>query len=448
MSVSLFPPLLGVPTDGSLLPVLRFASFRGVPFYVEEAGGTHGGRHADHEYAGRNVPYAEPLGRKQRVWPITGYVLGPGFRAARNALMAACEDDSVGELVHPALGILLVVCRNMAWTESREARGRCIFSLEFAEAGTQQEPTGAPNADMLLEGAADMLGQSSTEAFTGAAPGSGSVSGTPRGYTAAQANDPVTPGGAFDVNDTLTYVAEYAKIDVQALARVLERLRMPASGYDQAPVAEAIRKLFYDGPDLVYYADRLAQMVSDTFAAFTDGEDPETVAIAMLNVANNYIAGAKKTDVGVVTLGYVPQYVASTRLSINQAAWQAFCRHCALRELGYVLPALEIDSYEQGVSLETRVNAAFDAAEQVASVGGYDHVFAALITLRHRISSDISSRNAGNAPMVPYHTVRNENAILLAWRLYQDPYRDLELVGAARCRTPCFMPRTALVKAV
>jgi hypothetical protein len=419
-----------------------------VPFFVEEAGGTHGGRHHDHEYAARDVPYAEPLGRKQRVWPITGYVMGPFFRAQRNALMAACEDDSPGELVHPALGILIVVARNMAWSETREARGRCIFQLEFAEAGLEGEPQGQPNTDMLLEGAADELGRASGEAFTGAEPGSGTASGTPRSYAAASVNDPVVPGGAFDVNATLTYVADYAKIDVQGLARTLEVLRMPAAGYDQAPVAEAIGKLYNQGPDLVYDPPALADMVADTFAAFTNGEDAATVATAMLRIANDYTAGAKSSDVGISTLAYVPQYPATTRLDINTRCWQALCRQNALRELGYCIPALDIESYEQGVSLQQRVNEAFDKAEQAASTGGYDNVFIALITLRHRINADIENRNAGNAPMVPYKTQRNENAIVLAWRLYQDPQRDLELVGAARCRTPCFMPLTAKVKAV
>jgi DNA circularisation protein N-terminus len=452
VSGSLFPTVQsGFPAfrSGDILPVLRPASFRGVPFYCEEGGGTHGRRHADHEYAGRNVPFAEDLGRRQRVFPITGYIMGPLFRVQRNALIAASEDEGVGELVHPAFGILNVVLRTISWVESREARGRCVVTLEFAEAGEADAPSGQPNTDMLLEGAADDLGRASGEAFTGAEPGSGtSPSGSaPRTYAPSSVGLPVTPGGFFDVNHSLTYVSDYAKIDVQALARVLERLRMPASGYDQAPVAEAIHILFNDGPDLVYDPPALAKMVADTFAAFSNGEDPETVATAMLYIANRYVAGAKSSDLGVVTLAYVPQYAASTRLTINQRCWQALVRQNALREFGYACPAIEIGSYEQGLALMDRVNEAFDDAERVASEGGYDHVFASLITLRHRINANIESRNAGNAPLVLYKTNRNENSIVLAWRLYHDPQRDLELVDAARCRTPCFMPLTARVKA-
>jgi DNA circularisation protein N-terminus len=452
LSGSLFPTVQsGFPAfrSGDILPVLRPASFRGVPFYVEEGGGTHGRRHADHEYAGRNVPFAEDLGRRQRVFPLVGYIMGPLFRMQRNALISASEDEGVGELVHPALGILNVVLRTISWTESREARGRCVVQLEFAEAGEIDAPSGQPNTDMLLEGAADDLGRASGEAFTGAEPGTGTnPGGAPRSYAPAAVNLPVTPGGFFDVVDTLNYVADYAKIDVQALARVLERLRMPAAGYEQAPVAEAIHKLFNDGPDLVYDPPALAQMVADTFAAFGDGEAPDTVAAAMLYIANRYISGAKSSDVGVITLAYTPQYPASTRLTINQACWQALVRQNALREFGYACPALEITSFEQGIAMQARVNEAFDDAERVASEGGYDHVFAALITLRHRINANIESRNSGNAPLVRYVTSRNENSIVLAWRLYHDPLRDLELVDAARCRTPCFMPVTARVKAV
>jgi DNA circularisation protein N-terminus len=446
VSGALFPPVSGY-SSGSVLPILRPAYFRGVRFYVEEAGGEHGRRHADHEYAGRNRPYAEDLGRRQRTWPITGYVIGPYFRIERNALIAACEDLGVGELVHPAIGVLLVVCRRFSWSEQREARGRAVFTLEFAEAGEIQEPSSEPNAQMLLEASADELGRASNDSFTGATPGGGTTNPNTRSY-AAQAALSSVPSGAFDVTHSLNYVVSYAQTDVQVMAKTLEIARMPSRNYPQAPVAEAIASLFNDGPGLVFDPPALATMTADAFSAFADSGEPDLVASALLEIANTYEAGAKSTDVGTTTFTYIPQYPASTRLAINQAAWQAFCRQCALREVGYLAPALTVESYEQGIKLATRVNEAFDAAEQAASVNNRDEVFAALIGLRARITTDIESRNASTAPLTPYKTLRSQNAITLAWRLYQDVDRNIELVEATQAYTPCFLPTSGMVKPV
>jgi prophage DNA circulation protein len=143
------------------------ASFRGVPFYVENAGGNYGRRFADHEYPARDTPFAEDLGRSQRVWPITGYTIGPGFRLHRMALVAACERKGAGELVHPLIGIVQAVCRTVSFTEERSVGMRSMITMEFAEPGQLQEPTGSPNSEMQIEAAADQLGGASGSAFTG-----------------------------------------------------------------------------------------------------------------------------------------------------------------------------------------------------------------------------------------------------------------------------------------
>jgi prophage DNA circulation protein len=63
------------------------ASFRGAGFLVEGHDGEVGRRLAVHEYPERDLPYAEDLGRKARVFKITGLVIGPDYMAQRDALL-------------------------------------------------------------------------------------------------------------------------------------------------------------------------------------------------------------------------------------------------------------------------------------------------------------------------------------------------------------------------
>jgi prophage DNA circulation protein len=70
---------------------MRPASFRGAGFFIEATDGDVGRRLAIHEYPLQDLPYGEDLGRKARVFKLTGQVIGPDYMAKRDALLAACE---------------------------------------------------------------------------------------------------------------------------------------------------------------------------------------------------------------------------------------------------------------------------------------------------------------------------------------------------------------------
>jgi len=413
-------------------PKLRPAWYRGARFYVEDAGGDYGRRFADHEYPGRDTPYAEPLGRRQRVWPMTGYTIGPLFRVARDALLAACESDGVGDLIHPALGMVRAVCRRVVFSEQREVGRRCTFTLEFAEPGELEEPSATENTDMIIEGAADDLGSAAAAAFV----------------------------ETFSVGATLSYVATGAAIDVQYLAVTLEASRMPASGYPQAPAVEAIDVLYGQATGLVRDPPGLCTATEAAFGATSNAAEPVAVADAFLAIANDYTAGARAVDVATFAVLSNPQhsgafavdppgtrYPASTRQSRNQAAWQGYCRQLALREVGYCTPGIPIESRQDALDLGRRITAAFDGAETAAADAGDDAVFIGLIRLRAAIQADIEARNARSVLLVLYKTERNLNSLVLAWKFYQDANRDIELVEAVNAYTPAFMPRTGSVRA-
>ncbi|MBI4800437.1 MAG: DNA circularization N-terminal domain-containing protein [Desulfarculus sp.] len=116
------------------------ASFRGAGFLVEGHDGEVGRRLAVHEYPQRDLPYAEDLGRKARVFKITGLVIGPDYMAARDALLAACEQPGPGTLVHPYHGTMEVVCQACTYREETRAGGRASFSFTFMEAGQRNYP--------------------------------------------------------------------------------------------------------------------------------------------------------------------------------------------------------------------------------------------------------------------------------------------------------------------
>lgn len=122
---------------------LRPASFRGVPFCVNGIELTGGRRGADHEYPGRDTPFAEDLGRKQRTFSVEAIVLEPDHIAKAQRLQAACEEPGAGTLVHPWLGEQQVACRSLRLRFATQPAAAATLSIDFVEAGAYRQATRA-----------------------------------------------------------------------------------------------------------------------------------------------------------------------------------------------------------------------------------------------------------------------------------------------------------------
>lgn len=131
---------------------LRPASFRGVPFLVDESHVVIGRRVVLHEYPLRDKPYAEDLGKKAQVMRFSAYVLGSDYMDKRDALIEALELEGAGELIHPYFGSKTVTAtEDIEIVESHEFGGMARFSLSFVEAGEQIFPDQSTDVDAKLE---------------------------------------------------------------------------------------------------------------------------------------------------------------------------------------------------------------------------------------------------------------------------------------------------------
>lgn len=115
---------------------LQPASFRGVPFYWREDDTTFGRRTNLHEFPLRDTPFTEDMGRKARTYSVEAYVIGVEYMAARDALMAALEEAGSGTLVHRYFGQIRVkVYGEPRVKHSSQEGGWAKFSITFVDAG-------------------------------------------------------------------------------------------------------------------------------------------------------------------------------------------------------------------------------------------------------------------------------------------------------------------------
>lgn len=126
---------------------LRPASFRGVSFKVELGAQASGRRTVPFEFPKQDQGFCEDMGRRLRQFHFAGYIIqGPpgsssgagDYQAARDNLIAALESDAGGgQLIHPTLGVNVVMVDHYSVSEHREKGGFAEFDMAFIEAGVQ-----------------------------------------------------------------------------------------------------------------------------------------------------------------------------------------------------------------------------------------------------------------------------------------------------------------------
>jgi len=121
------------------------ATFRGVEFHIEVREFNSGRRVVTHEFAHRDIPYTEDLGRRARHFQITAYLIGLDYSDQRNALQAALEVEGPGALLLPTMSVQQVLVDTYRFTERRERGGYCDVDITFVEAG--QDITTAVTTD-------------------------------------------------------------------------------------------------------------------------------------------------------------------------------------------------------------------------------------------------------------------------------------------------------------
>lgn len=129
---------------------LRQACFRDADFLVLTGETAVGRRIARHEYPQRDTPYMEDMGKKAREYKIEAFILGPDYIPGRDALIAALEKPGAGQLVHPWLGEKQVTALSASITESTQDGGFCRVTIEFIEAGKEEEPHTTPDTEAAV----------------------------------------------------------------------------------------------------------------------------------------------------------------------------------------------------------------------------------------------------------------------------------------------------------
>ncbi len=381
---------------------MRKGSIRGVPFLVREGGQEGGRRVALHEYPGRDLPWAEDMGRKARRWTVEMLALGADYMAARDALIDALEKPGPAEMVHPWLGRITVQVESWRLRESTRNGGMAEISVTVVEAGRMQMPTAALDTQSAVARAAGAARAAADASFAA----NFSVAGQPA-FVAASALDAI--GGVLDAMDAVASIIHApAELAAQA-ASTVSSLR---SGLDALVLAPA----------------ELARGLGGAFAAIAGmASDPLPAMRALRDLAGSTPAQAVSN----------PATPARRGEAANRTALDMLIRTHAVSREAEASARYAPPSSGEALAMRDDLAGRIDAvAENVAD----DAVFVALQDLHAAVVRDLTARAAALPRLASIRLAARLPALVAAHRHLGDARRADELARRNNAPYPGFLP--------
>jgi len=373
------------------------ASFRGVPFHVDESEFGGGRRSVRHEFPLRDVALVEDMGRKARGFDVEGHVVGDDYMQQRDALIGALEQQGPGELVHPYYGVRRVAVTAFRVRETSADGGMAQFSISFHE----------------------------TE-------------------IAAEFVTLVRPNGLELVN--LAAVAAEQAIRAKAAARSAVSLPSSALGGIASVIADAARALDGSLAPIIGTADEVARVKKQLGDLVLEAGLLAARPVAVLDSVLDVLAAPIPARAGISALLRAfefrpsePRPPATTPARRQERALYdvvlEVVRTAIVVEAARLAPAADYDSYEDAVAVRDEIAAALDAQIESAD----DATFATLEQLRAEIMKAVPGADSDLPRLSSYTPPVTISSLVLAHRLYGNLSREADIIARNRVRHPGFI---------
>ncbi|MEN4910773.1 DNA circularization protein [Erwinia amylovora] len=451
--------LLGTGESWNWFEHIHPASFRGVPFAVVSGEGVFGRRQAVHEYPYRDTAWVEDLGRSTRKITLRGFIVqdslvysAPDVMTQRDSLVAACEMNGPGTLVHPTLGELTVSIPEggLRLVESAESGRMFEFTLTVIESGLKVfAVTGNTQANSQVQ--TNWI----QTAITTAAKFISTVNGEIRSVTQTIKTLQNT---ALFWGDTVRSVTNEATNLSDILQSTFGSARY--GRYSKGTVGGGV-----SGATGVVNrtADTSNQvgLVNQTIAAAVTGREKLlslTVEFRNVSTVEDFPMNARKIIDELISVpGSVDEkiriletlasyrnrlfYSTDSENAISQTATILLCV-LSSGALASVAANYQPTSYDDAIAMLNRVCSALDTVLLMAADLGDDDDYLALIETRNSLVEAYNQKGALLSSLAKVTMPSSLPALVLANRLYQDGSRGDELVQSVQPRHPAFMPLT------
>lgn len=424
---------------------LQDASFRGVPFKVEDESSPVGRRVETHEYPNRDKPYTEDIGKITSRPSFSAYVVGDDCFDQRDRLIEALNKPGPGTLIHPTYGEMNVCVDGEIRVSTTKTEGRMVrFDLKFVEAGELSYPTSGAATAKVLTSSCSALDDCISDGFKAFG-----MDGMP---------DFIQGGVVERAGGMLGYVSDAMKMvdgAVSDAARLLQGdisvlLPPPSSGKG---FIDALQKMWRTGNRLYGNTGDIITMIK-TLSGISMGKDlaprgvwkTESQSTKWQSEQGNVVASAIRTTAlseAAYAVSTLPAPVASSPggVSGQTPAVMANVSHPALSNAPPNTPKPDTPSWEDLTAVRDTLNVAID---REMSRTNDDRVFIALRRLKADLNTDLTRRLRQSDKTVTVVPSGTGPALVMAAYAYDDANRAEEIVQRNRIAHPGFLPRRPL----
>lgn len=384
-----------------LSDTLRPASFRGVPFKIDDADRTAGRRTQVHEYPQRDDPYVEDLGRATRELNITAFVVGADYVAQADKLLAACEEAGSGTLVHPWLGSMEVTLKEPARASYSRALGQVTIALSFIRGSHLSYPSATDSTPRQSAIAADGI------------------------TSAVQADFAKT----YKVVGHPDFVSAAASADINKIFAMLAQPKLPglnALGFANTALASAQSVLL-----LINDSSALAFKMLDLMGVSTISAQI-TQSLSLIQSVLRLSSHGSIAPVSAPS-GATP---ATLQQYANTNALNALTRRAMLANSVGLSSVVPVTVHDETIALRNMLSAALDTEALDAS----DDVYQALTTARAKIWIDLTARARNAARLTSITPAEVMPMLAISSDYYGDAGRAAEIITRNNVRHPLFVP--------
>lgn len=417
---------------------LQDASFRGVPFKVEEESSGVGRRVETHEYPNRDKPYTEDLGKVSFRPSLTAYVVGEDCFDQRDRLIEALNKSGPGTLVHPVDGEMSVCVDGEVRVSTSRSEGRIVrFDLKFVEAGELSYPTAGAATAQNLTSSCSALDDCISSSFSD--------------FSIDGVADFVQNDVISNATSMLGYVSGAMKVVDSAIsdaARLLQGdisvlLPPPSSG---KTFVDELQKMWRAGNRLYGNSGDLFTMIK-TFSGGSLGSDlqprgvwkTDSVTTRTTTQQSNYVASAIRTTAiseAAHTVTRLPAPAPVPTDSQPGTGWPVVT-HPALNTTAEEPVITDLPTWEQLVDIRDTLNVAID--REMARTTD-DRLFLALRRVKTDLNTDMKTRLEQVQKTVQRVPAEVTPALVLAASWFDNAARGSDIIRRNAISHPGFVP--------
>ena len=386
---------------------LREGSFKGVSFKVQDSDREGSRRLVINKYPFRDVPFTEDLGRNEKKWSISGYIVGPDYMDGRDALLDAVENGGAGTLIHPYYGTINAIAGEWRFRESQTEGGYVSFSIGFVEPGENIFPDGAPVPSALVELEADALISAVRTDF---------INNIQLDSVAEWVRDSYS-SGLTQASNVFENIQNLGGINAQGTVALVNQ----AADWVANVADLKVPSLSLIG-DITATADKLIT----TFKGLRDLAPSASDSVANLDQFASY------------TLDRSPSNTAQATVSNSNAlVTETFIKSVALANEAKAATEQEFTSY--GEAIATR-KALLEKIDTLAGETKNDTVYDQYRAVRQTVALAIPADEVSLPRITTIKTKQDTPSLVIAYDVYGDVSNEADIIARNNVRNPSFVP--------